>query len=142
MRETQGWEKNREGKKKEGKGKKRKERKKERRKRKKRKKKGRGRMAGHGLADGRRRRPEVTGEGGQSSKNLSQGGASVVQKGKMEFCKRGFRERRVGLLERARRGEEDGVVGGDQGGVRGGGDSGEDNGGSRFLGGKRGRRRR
>ena len=34
--------------------------------------------------------------GGQSSKNPSQGGASVVKNGDLEFCKQYFRERRVG----------------------------------------------
>ena len=52
-------------------------------------------------------------------------GASVVQKEKMEFWKRGFRERSYSSLERVVRGEEDGVVIGGQGGVGGGGDGGE-----------------
>ena len=37
-------------------------------------------------------------------------GASIVHFGKMEFCKRDFGERSNSLSERARRGEEDGVV--------------------------------
>jgi len=45
---------------------------------------------------------------------------------KMEFWERGFRERSYSLLERARRGEEDGVLIGGQGGVGGGENSDED----------------
>ena len=39
--------------------------------------------------------------------------------GKIEFCKRGFGERSNSSLERVRRGEEDGIVGGGQGGIGG-----------------------
>ena len=55
-------------------------------------------------------------------------GASVVQIVKMGFCKRGFGKRNYRSLERALRGEEDGMVGGDQGGVGGGRNGGEANG--------------
>ena len=47
---------------------------------------------------------------------------------KIEFCKRGFGERSNSSLERARRGEEDGMFGGDQGGVDDGENGGEVNG--------------
>ena len=53
------------------------------------------------------------------------GGVSVVKKGKLEFCKRGFGERSYSSLERVRRGEEDGMVVGGQGGVGGGGNGGK-----------------
>ena len=43
----------------------------------------------------------------------------------MGFCKRCYGERRVGLNERARRGGEDGMLGGGYGGAGGGGDGGE-----------------
>ena len=52
-------------------------------------------------------------------------GASVVKMGKMEFCKRDFGERNYSSLERALRGEEDGMVRGGQDGVGCGGDGGE-----------------
>ena len=55
-------------------------------------------------------------------------GASVVKNKKLEFCKKGFGERSNSSLERVRRGEEDGIVGGDQGGVGGGGNGGENGG--------------
>ena len=48
-------------------------------------------------------------------------GASVAQNGRVEFCKRDFGERSNSSSERARRGEEDGMVVGGQGGVCGGG---------------------
>jgi len=69
------------------------------------------------------------------------GGASVVKNERLEFWKRGFGERSNSSSERARRGEEDGVVRGGQGGVGGGGIGGEVNGGNGLFGGKRGRRR-
>ena len=47
-------------------------------------------------------------------------GASVAQNGRVEFCKRDFGERSNSSSERARRGEEDGMVVGGQGGVCGG----------------------
>ena len=43
----------------------------------------------------------------------------------MGFCKRCHGERQVGLNERARRGGEDGMLGGGYGGAGGGGDGGE-----------------
>ena len=69
------------------------------------------------------------------------GGASVVEMVKMEFWKRGFEERSYSSLERARRGEEDGMFGGGQDDVDGGGNGGEALEVNGFLGGKRGRRR-
>ena len=68
-------------------------------------------------------------------------GASVVKMEKLEFWKWCFGERRVGPLERARRGEEDGVVDGGHDGVGGGGNGGEVGGENGLFGGKRGRRR-
>jgi len=44
---------------------------------------------------------------------------------KMEFCKRGYGERSNSSLERARQGEEDGIVGAGKGDVGGGGNDGE-----------------
>ena len=54
----------------------------------------------------------------------------------LEFCKRDFGERSNSSLERALRGEEDGVVGGGQGAVGGGGYGGEALEVNGFLGGK------
>ena len=77
-----------------------------------------------------RRWPAVTGgrswpEKAAKAPNPNQlWGASVVKSEKLEFWKWCFGERLVGPLERARRGEEDGVVGGGQDGVGGGGDGG------------------
>ena len=84
-------------------------------------------MAGDGrrspaAAGGGRRWPE---SGSSSPSPSNYGGASVVQNERLKFYKKGFGERRVGPLERARRGEEDGVIVGGQGGVYGGGEGGE-----------------
>ena len=67
-------------------------------------------------------------EGGQSLKNPTRGGTSLVQMGKMEFCKRDFGRRRICSLERARRGEELGVIVGGRSIVGGGENGGEENG--------------
>ena len=40
------------------------------------------------------------------------GSASLAKNERLEFWKRGFEERNYSSLERARRGEEDGMVGG------------------------------
>ena len=77
------------------------------------------------MAGGHRRRPELAGVGWKGGQNNMWRGASVVQMVKMEFWKWCFGERRVGPLERAHRGDEDGVVRGGQGGVGGGGNGGE-----------------
>ena len=126
---------------KENKGKKeRKKGRKERRKGKKRRREG-GMMVGHGrrspaAAEGGRRRPE---SGSPSPSN--HGGASVVHLENLEFCKRDFGVRSNSSLERARRGEEDGMVVGGQGGVGGGGNGGEALEVNGFMVEKRGRRR-
>ena len=77
----------------------------------------------------RRRRPEVAGYWRWAAKapkpKARRGGASLVQKIFLEFCKWCFGGRAYSSLERVFRGEEDGVVGGDQDGVGGGGDGGE-----------------
>jgi len=52
-------------------------------------------------------------------------GASLVQFGKMRFCKRCCGERIYSPLERGRRGGEGGMLGGGYGGAGGGGNGGE-----------------
>ena len=79
---------------------------------------------------GRRRRPRLQAQ-------VIKWGASLAHLENLEFWKWCFRERRVGSLERARRGEEDGVVRGGQGGVGGGGNNGEVGGENGLFGGKR-----
>ena len=107
------WEENqrRKGK---GKGK---ERKKKGKKEKKERRKG-GLMAGHG-----RWSPAAAGGGQRRSESGSpsnHGGASLAHLENLEFCKKDIGERSNSSLERALRGEEDGVVHGGQGGVGGG----------------------
>ena len=77
------------------------------------------------MAGGHRRRPEMAGDGRNPVAQANYGGASVVKSEKLEFYKRSFGERTNSSSERARRGEEDGMVRGGQGGVGGGGDGGE-----------------
>ena len=60
------------------------------------------------------------------------GGASIVQNQKLEVWKRSFGERSYSSSERARRGEEDGMIRGGQGSVGSGGDGGEGGGGNGF----------
>ena len=86
---------------------------KERKKEKKRKERRReGWKAGQGLAavGGGGRRPEVAGGGRLKPQGRSGDGASLVEMVKMSFWKRGFGERSYSSLERARRGEEGGMV--------------------------------
>ena len=106
-----------------------KEKRKERKKEKKEGRKGKkrregGLMVGHGrwspaAAGGGRRQPESG-----SSSPSNHGGASLAHLKNLEFCKRDFGERSNSSLERARRGEENDIVGGGQGGV-GGGENGD-----------------
>ena len=69
----------------------------------------------------------MAGGGRLKPQGRSGDGASVVEMVKMKFWKRGFGERSYISLERALRGEEDGVVGGGQDGVSSGG-NGRENG--------------
>ena len=123
-------EKERERKRKEKEKKERKKERKERRKEGKERRREGGMVAGHdrwspAAAGGGRRRPE---SGSPSPSN--HGGASLDHLKNLEFCKRDFGERSNSSLERARRGEEDGMVVGGQGGVCGGGEGGEGGGGN------------
>ena len=136
---TGGCERRREGRERRREGIKGKEKERRKEKRKKEKMKGRkerrkgkkrreaGLMAGHGrwspvAAGGGRRRPK---SGGPSPSPSNNGVASLAHLENLEFCKRDFGERSNSSLERALRGEEDGVVRGGQGGVGGGENGGE-----------------
>ena len=81
------------------------------------------------MAGGHRRRPKMAGSGRRWPESGSQAqakeGASLVENGKLEFYKRSFGERTNSSSERARRGEEDGMIVGGQGGVYGGREGGE-----------------
>ena len=92
------------------------------------------------VTGGGRSWPKVAGDGRKRWPKLQIqticGGASLVQNERLKFCKKGFGERRVDPLERARRGEEDDVIVGGQDGVYGGGDGGEGGDGNGLFGGK------
>ena len=81
------------------------------------------------MAGGHRRRPEMAGSGRRWPKSGSQAqakeSASLAHFLFLEFYKRSFGERTNSSSERARRGEENGMVVGGQGGVYGGGEGGE-----------------
>jgi len=72
--------------------------------------------------------PELAGDGRNpiaQAQTQASCGASIVQNQKLEFWKRSFGERSYRSSERARCGDEGGMVVGGQGGVYGGGEGGE-----------------